>query len=96
MIVADLLRLVGHGEHDDASYVDPALRKQHVGRDCLKVAADSIVEQGLATEDELSAWRDEIEIEVDETAAKVQREPEPDPEDEDWTAISTTRLKDNF
>ena len=27
LVVASLLRLVGHGEHDDASYVDPALRE---------------------------------------------------------------------
>lgn len=96
MIVADLLRLVGHGEHDDASYVDAALRKQHVGRDCLKVAAESLVEHGWASEDQLVAWREEIQAEVDETAARVQREPEPDPEDEEWCAIATKSLTDHY
>ena len=34
-----LLRLVGHGEHDDAHYVDPRARKfAPIGRDCLDVA----------------------------------------------------------
>src|SRR5208282_2007621 len=36
MIVAKLLRLCGHGEHDDASYIDPKLKASPAGRDCLK------------------------------------------------------------
>jgi pyruvate dehydrogenase E1 component alpha subunit/2-oxoisovalerate dehydrogenase E1 component alpha subunit len=96
LIVADLLRLVGHGEHDDASYVDPALRTQHVGRDCVKAAAETLLARGWATEAELAAWREEAEDEVDETAARVLREPEPDPADEDWCAISTRALTDDF
>ena len=96
MIVADLLRLVGHGEHDDAKYVDPELRKKHVGQDCLTVAAATIVENGWATAEELSAWRNEVKTEVDDTANRVMREPEPDPNEEDWCAISTPELEDNF
>ncbi len=96
LVVADLLRLVGHGEHDDASYVAPVLRNQHVGRDCLKVAAEMLVTRGWATEEQLAAWRDEAEDEVDATAARVQREPEPDPNEEDWRAISTRALEDHF
>jgi pyruvate dehydrogenase E1 component alpha subunit/2-oxoisovalerate dehydrogenase E1 component alpha subunit len=96
LIVADLLRLVGHGEHDDASYVDPELRKKPIGRDCLAAAAKVIVEKGWASAEDLAAWQDAVETEVDETTARVQREPEPDPADEDWSAISTTGLKDNF
>ncbi len=38
MIVANLLRLCGHGEHDPADYVDPKLKNSPLGRDCLKVA----------------------------------------------------------
>ncbi|MGH8046120.1 MAG: thiamine pyrophosphate-dependent enzyme, partial [Chthoniobacterales bacterium] len=96
LVVADLLRLVGHGEHDNAKYVDAALRKQHVGRDCLNVAAEAIVAHGWATAEELTAWRDEIKKEINDIATRVQREPEPDPEDEDWCAISTTRLADQI
>lgn len=96
LVVADLLRLVGHGEHDDASYVDPSFRKQHVGRDCLTAAAEMLVTEGLATEEQLAGWRDEVELEVDETAARVQREPEPDPAEEEWTALSTRELEDHF
>jgi acetoin:2,6-dichlorophenolindophenol oxidoreductase subunit alpha len=96
MIVADLLRLVGHGEHDDAKYVDAELRKKPVGRDCLAVASAVLVENGWATKEELSAWREEDEKEVDDTANKVLREPEPDPNEEDWCALSTPALEDHF
>lgn len=96
LVVGRLLRLVGHGEHDDASYVDPALKAAHVGRDCVKVAEEFIAGNGWATPEELVAWRVEAKSEIDVTAAKVLREPAPDPNEEDWTAISETRLQDNF
>ncbi len=96
LIVADLLRLVGHGEHDDAHYVDQNLKKLSVGRDCLQVSADFIVSSGWATADELAAWRREAEEDVDSTAARVLREPAPDPAEEEWTAFSTEALADNF
>src|SRR5687768_15315070 len=38
LIVANLLRLCGHGEHDDAGYIDPKLKASPLGRDCLKLA----------------------------------------------------------
>lgn len=96
LIVGDLLRLVGHGEHDDASYIDPHLKAAHVGRDCLKVSEEFLIEQGWGTAEEVAAWRSEIKEEVDSTAAKVQREPSPDPNDEDWRAISDTRFLEQF
>ncbi|MFY8215165.1 MAG: thiamine pyrophosphate-dependent dehydrogenase E1 component subunit alpha [Chthoniobacterales bacterium] len=96
LIVADLLRLVGHGEHDDAQYVDKNLRNLPLGRDCLEVSNAFIIASGWATSDELNAWRLEAENEVDSTAARVLREPAPDPADEDWMAISTSSLADIF
>ena len=44
-VVGDLLRLFGHGEHDDAGYVDPKLKSAHVGRDCLKVSEEFLIEK---------------------------------------------------
>jgi pyruvate dehydrogenase E1 component alpha subunit/2-oxoisovalerate dehydrogenase E1 component alpha subunit len=32
LVVGSLLRLVGHGEHDDAHYIDPALRMPRASR----------------------------------------------------------------
>lgn len=94
LVVADLLRLVGHGEHDDAKYVGAELKASHLGRDCLVVAGEQIVEAGLATAEELKEWREEAQVEVDDTAARVMREPAPDPADEEWRAVSSEFLED--
>src|SRR5690242_10124771 len=42
LIVADLLRLCGHGEHDSAHYIDAKLKSAPCGRDCLKVAEQEL------------------------------------------------------
>ena len=48
MVVARLLRLCGHGEHDDSSYVDPKLKQSPIGRDCVKVAEEHLLQQRWA------------------------------------------------
>ena len=45
LVVAQLLRLCGHGEHDDAGYIDPKLKKSPLGRDCLEVAREFLLRQ---------------------------------------------------
>ena len=47
LVVASLLRLCGHGEHDDAGYIDARLKDSPLGRDCLKVARGTVVAAGL-------------------------------------------------
>jgi pyruvate dehydrogenase E1 component alpha subunit/2-oxoisovalerate dehydrogenase E1 component alpha subunit len=94
LVVANLLRLVGHGEHDDAGYVDPCLRKANVGRDCVEVAARLLVGEGLATDEDIAAWNEEALAEVDQALSIAQREKGPDPGHEDWRAISTGHLVD--
>jgi pyruvate dehydrogenase E1 component alpha subunit/2-oxoisovalerate dehydrogenase E1 component alpha subunit len=92
LIVASLLRLCGHGEHDDAGYIDPKLKTSPLGRDCLKVAEEQLLRQKWADAGMLAAMRGEIVREIEETVAQVQREPVPDPFAEDWCAISTEHL----
>ena len=92
LVVADLLRLCGHGEHDVADYVDPKLKTSHVGRDCLKVCEEHLLQRGWASASELVAWRNDAVHKVEEAVATVQREPAPDPFAEDWTALSSKRL----
>jgi pyruvate dehydrogenase E1 component alpha subunit/2-oxoisovalerate dehydrogenase E1 component alpha subunit len=92
MVVARMLRLCGHGEHDDAGYVDPKLKQSGVGRDCLKVAEQYLVEQRWADSATLEAWRSEVAQTIEETVATVQREPAPDPFAEEWRALASSRL----
>lgn len=94
IVVAQLLRLCGHGEHDDAGYVDPALKSSPLGRDCLKVSEAFLLEQGWAERADLVAWRAAALQKVEETVAQVQREPGPDPYREDWCALATNHLRE--
>ena len=94
LVVATLLRLCGHGEHDDASYIDPKLKASPAGRDCLKVAEESLLRQKWTDAAALSTLRGEIVREIEEAVALVQREPAPDPFAEDWRAISTGHLNE--
>jgi pyruvate dehydrogenase E1 component alpha subunit/2-oxoisovalerate dehydrogenase E1 component alpha subunit len=94
MIVATLLRLCGHGEHDTADYIDPALKNSPVGRDCMKVAEEYLFHQKWADVGELAVLRSEIVREIETAVAQVQREPVPDPFAEDWRAISSVHLSE--
>ncbi len=94
LVVAKLLRLCGHGEHDDGSYVDPRLKQSPVGRDCLKLAEEQILAQRMAEPATLSAMREQAVRQVEEAVAQAQREPAPDPFQEDWRALSTRHLSE--
>jgi TPP-dependent pyruvate/acetoin dehydrogenase alpha subunit len=94
LIIANLLRLCGHGEHDDAHYIDPTLKASSAGRDCLKVAEERLLNDGWADAATLAAWRNEFVRQVETAVATAQREPQPDPFAEDWSAISTRELSD--
>jgi acetoin:2,6-dichlorophenolindophenol oxidoreductase subunit alpha len=96
MVVARLLRLCGHGEHDDASYVDPRLKASPFGRDCLKVAEEHLLRETWASRVDIDSWRDEATRQVEETIAKVQREPTPDPFKENWCALASRHLHETF
>jgi pyruvate dehydrogenase E1 component alpha subunit/2-oxoisovalerate dehydrogenase E1 component alpha subunit len=94
MVVATLLRLCGHGEHDDAGYVDPKLKASPVGRDCMKVAEEFLIRQKWMDAAQLAALRDRLVRDVEEAVAQAQREPAPDPFVENWCAISTEHLNE--
>jgi len=92
LVVGSLLRLCGHGEHDDGSYVDPDLKASAVGRDCLLVGESQLLARKWADASSLKAWRTEAIQKVEEAVAKVQREPGPDPYKEDWCALASKHL----
>lgn len=94
LVVASILRLSGHGEHDDAGYVDPKLKQAGVGQDCLKLAENFLLEQTWADSGDLELWRNEAVLQVEEAVATAQREPAPDPNQEDWCALATRHLSE--
>jgi pyruvate dehydrogenase E1 component alpha subunit/2-oxoisovalerate dehydrogenase E1 component alpha subunit len=96
LVVASILRLAGHGEHDDAHYIDPKLKTASVGQDCLKLAENFMLEQAWADSSDLDLWRNEATQQVEEAVATAQREPAPDPNDEDWCALATRHLSEGY
>jgi pyruvate dehydrogenase E1 component alpha subunit/2-oxoisovalerate dehydrogenase E1 component alpha subunit len=94
LVVASLLRLVGHGEHDDASYVDPKLRESHLGGDCLKLAEARLLAEGWADADALREMQESAQQQVEEAVTTTLREPLPDPNTEDWCALASRHLSE--
>jgi pyruvate dehydrogenase E1 component alpha subunit/2-oxoisovalerate dehydrogenase E1 component alpha subunit len=92
LIVASLLRLVGHGEHDDAGYVDPKLRKSPLGADCLELAEKRILKEQWLSAEAFEELQKATQRQVDEAVATTAREPLPDPNVEDWCPLATRHL----
>ena len=89
MVVGKLLRLCGHGEHDDGSYVPPEIRSSTLGRDCLEVGIRQVMDSGLASEEEIEMWHEEAATDIQAAVAKAQTEPGPDPYHDDWQAYAS-------
>ena len=89
MIVGTCLRLTGHAEHDDASYVDKKLLSRFAGRDCLQIAGSYIQSQQWADQSQIERWKEKAKYEIEEALAKVQREPHSDPKEETWCPYAT-------
>jgi acetoin:2,6-dichlorophenolindophenol oxidoreductase subunit alpha len=96
LVVASVLRLSGHGEHDDASYITADIKREHFARDCFKVAEETILKQKLADRATLDAWRAKAVAEVEEAVATARQEAAPQADEEDWCAISDRGLVDRI
>lgn len=87
-VVANTLRMCGHGEHDDAAYIPEEVKAAYADKEPLAVARRQMLEAGWITEAETAAWDDECRDEVQRLVAQAQREKTPNPADEDWCATS--------
>jgi acetoin:2,6-dichlorophenolindophenol oxidoreductase subunit alpha len=94
LVVASILRLSGHGEHDDASYVTEEIKREPFAQDCLKRAEKLIADLNLADAETLKSWRADSAAKVDEAITTAQKEAAPNADEEDWCAISTRELAD--
>lgn len=96
LVVANLLRLCGHGEHDDSGYIDSKLKASPLGRDCLKAAEQFLVSNSWADSVHIDTWRIEAMHQVEEAVAKAQREATPDPYKETWCALASRHLQEVY
>ena len=96
IVVGSLLRLSGHGEHDDASYIPEELKQSSQGRDCLDVAKAQLLASKWATEKDFGLWEQENRREIEQCILQASQEPTPDPYSEGWRALSSTGLSDEY
>src|SRR5438128_2192223 len=96
LVVASVLRLSGHGEHDDASYVPDEVKRLPFARDCLKVAEQTIADLNLVDAETLREWRKDAAAQVDQAISTAQKEAAPEADEEDWCAISMRDLVDSL
>jgi acetoin:2,6-dichlorophenolindophenol oxidoreductase subunit alpha len=94
LVIGSTLRLTGHGEHDDASYIPAALKRSEIGRDCMKVAEAQLLEREWASESEIADWRQRCREEVEKTVTLAMKDAGPDPFKENWRALSTEHLSE--
>src|SRR5437660_3654033 len=94
LVVASVLRLSGHGEHDDASYVPEEVKREPFAQDALQRTEQFILEHELLDREGLQQIRAELAVEVDEAVATAQQEDTPVGSEEDWCAVSTRDLVD--
>ncbi len=87
-VVANTLRMCGHGEHDDAAYIPQELKEQYADRDPLAVARRQVQEQGWLSAENIATIQAECADEVQRAMAQAQKEPTPNPATEDWSATS--------
>ncbi|MEY2564148.1 MAG: acetoin:2,6-dichlorophenolindophenol oxidoreductase subunit alpha [Verrucomicrobiota bacterium] len=94
LVVASTLRLAGHGEHDDASYVTDDIKREAFAQDALQRTEQFVLEQELMDREGLQQMRAELAAEVDEAVSTAQQEDAPVGSEEDWRALSTAELID--
>ncbi len=90
MVVAKLLRLAGHGTHDDAAYVTDEMKSRF--GDCLQLAERTLKVQGVIDESGIAALWDEARASIQVAVTQALAEPIPVAADEDWCAYSERNL----
>jgi acetoin:2,6-dichlorophenolindophenol oxidoreductase subunit alpha len=96
LVVAQILRLAGHGEHDDASYVSDEIKREPFAQDPLARTEAVIIERQLADKETLQKWRAEAVAKVEEAVATAQHEDAPVGREENWSALASRELVDRM
>jgi TPP-dependent pyruvate/acetoin dehydrogenase alpha subunit len=91
MIVATLLRISGHGEHDDGSYVPQALRDRFP--DPVPRFEQRLLDEGVLDRETVTAVWEDARTRIAAALASAQAEAEPVPDEEDWCAFAVRDLR---
>src|SRR5262249_12859380 len=71
-------RLKGHAEHDNQSYVPQEVIEEWRGKDAVERYERTLIENGVATTDELLAIQKRVRAEIDAATDEAERSPMPD------------------
>jgi pyruvate dehydrogenase E1 component alpha subunit/2-oxoisovalerate dehydrogenase E1 component alpha subunit len=93
LVVGNLLRLSGHGEHDDASYVPEEIRAGALGADCLNKAKETLLSENWLDQEQIAKIETDAASEVEAAIAQAEGEASPDPYHHEWDAYATPRFK---
>ena len=81
MVEMRYFRRLGHAQHDPQDYVDPEVLEAWAERDPLDRHGARLVEDGLASEEELEQLRNELDAEIRTAAERAVAEPTPSGEE---------------
>ena len=79
LVECDTMRMRGHGEHDDFSYVPKELIERYAARDPLLVARKRLEADGIFTAAEIDEIDASCQREVEQAYRQALAEPPPDP-----------------
>ena len=94
LVVGKLLRLAGHGEHDDAPYITEQMRRSSLGQDCLPAARKRIIDENWSTEQDCISLEEQATKEVEAAILQASNEESPDAYSHDWDACFSERFRD--
>ena len=92
IVIGNLLRLSGHGEHDDAPYISEEMKKSKLGLDCINKSGKRILDEGWCSQSDIDDMFKESENEVNAAIKIAESESAPDPYSHDWSAYSSSNF----
>ena len=90
LVVAKLLRLAGHGTHDDAAYVTEDLKRRF--GDALPQFEQTLIAQGVIDATGVAALWEEARTTIHTAVTQALAEPTPTAAEEDWNAFAARNL----
>lgn len=80
LVECETLRMRGHGEHDDSSYVPRELLAAYAARDPIRLARERLAGEGWMSAAEMDQVEDEVAAEVDEAYQRALQDAPPQPQ----------------
>lgn len=80
LVECETLRMRGHGEHDDSSYVPRELLAAYAARDPIQLARERLAGEGWLSAARMDQIEGEVAAEVDEAYQRALQDASPDPQ----------------